>query len=437
MGRWLSNDLYLTEIVILIKKLKRGRNMEKYKFIRLFIVSVLCLSFVLTGCSSPVAPAATAAPAEKTPGDYIAALPEEWKAQPVAALNQWASSKHAAEGATCATCHGNDPQNLKRPSAQTCGTCHTEQNEEFQKSTHATSTVHAMSKDKATYNGKEVAYKWQAYPEGGPDKWGCSNCHSVGAISEDDGSLGDCSTCHSSHTFSLVQARSPETCDTCHAGPGHPQYESFEQSKHGIVWRTLGKDFDLSGTTEEFWARQKVDPMPAPTCQTCHMPEGTHYTSHGQAHDLLGDRVENYEEEITFMVENSCTTCHSEAYSREWLGNADEFATFTKTRIREAKKMLEAVRKEGLIRDTMEVTNSHPIAGELSAADSLWFRANMSTNRAFKGAFHMSSQWAGRQGWTDQSFDLMDFRSELERLRADAERDKKIEELEKMLNISE
>lgn len=413
--------------------------MKNNKFIRFFIISVLCLSFALTACSSPTTPAAPVASdtAVKSPQDYIDALPEEWKSQPIASLNQWASSKHAAEGTNCWTCHGNDPENLKRPSSATCGTCHTEENEEFQMSTHATAIVHAMSKDTAIYNGKEVGYKWQAYPEGGPDKWGCENCHSVGWISEDDGSMGDCSTCHMSHTFSLEQARSPETCDQCHAGPGHPQVESYQQSKHGIVWNTLGKDYDLSGTTEEFWERQEVDPMPAPTCQTCHMPGGTHYTSLGQAHDLGGARVEDYEEQVTLMVEQSCINCHSESYAREWLGNADEIATYSKNRIKEAKKMLEELRADGLIRDTMEVTVSHPIAGQLSAADSLWFRANMSTNRAFKGAYHMSSQWAGRQGWTDQSFDLMEFRSELERLRADAERDQRIKQLEEMLNISE
>lgn len=410
--------------------------MKTKNLFRLLIISVLSVTFMLTGCSSPASPTAQALE-EKTPGFYIEKLSEEWKSQPVAVLNQWASSKHAEEDVTCSTCHGDNPQELKKTSAATCGACHNQQFDDFSMSTHSTSLVHAMSKDKAMYDGKEVGYKWQAYPEGGPDKWGCANCHSVGYISEDDGSLGDCATCHGGHGFSLEQARSPETCDGCHAGPGHPQVESYEQSRHGIAWKTLGKDFDLSGSTEEFWARQKTDPLAAPSCQTCHMPNGTHNTANGKAHDLMGGRADDYEEQLTFMVENSCKTCHSEAYAREWLGNADEFATYSKNRIKEAKKMLEELRKDGLIRDTMEVTNSHPIAGELSAADSLWFRANMSTNRAFKGAYHMSSQWAGRQGWTDQSFDLMEFRSEIERLRADAERDKKIKELENMLNIGE
>ena len=49
----------------------------------------------------------------------------------------------------------------------------------------------------------------------------------------------------------------------------------------------------------------------------------------------------------------------------------------------------------------------------------------------------MSEQWAGYQGYTDQSFDLMEFRSEAERLWRDAERDKKIKELEELIKLSE
>ena len=61
------------------------------------------------------------------------------------------------------------------------------------------SLVHAMSRNKATYNGKEVEYKWQAYDAGGPDHWGTANCHSVGYVSEHDGSLGIV-TCHGTYS---------------------------------------------------------------------------------------------------------------------------------------------------------------------------------------------------------------------------------------------
>lgn len=396
------------------------------------MMGILFLSTLLSACSTDTASNGQATASVAGGVSYADVLPVEWlETQPVGAMNQWAKSKHAEEGVSCSDCHGNDPENLVMPTPNTCGACHTQQAEEFAMSTHSTAVVHAMSKDTAMYEGKEVDYKWQAYPEGGPDKWGCANCHSVGQINEDE-SLGNCSSCHGNHEFSVEQARSPETCNGCHSGPGHPQYESYVESRHGIAWQTLGDTWDLSGSSEEFWERQEHDPIGAPTCSTCHMTEGSHNTANGMAHDLYGNRVEDYEYHVDFMVQNSCNTCHSESFGREWLGNADEIAEYTLVRLREARGMLNSLKEDGLIRPTMEVTNSHPIAGQLSAVESYFFNVNMSTNRARKGAYHMSSQWAGRQGWTDQSFALMEFRSEVERLRADAEREERIRELERL-----
>ncbi|NLK44923.1 MAG: hypothetical protein GX300_11090 [Tissierellia bacterium] len=407
--------------------------MYKRKILKFCLFGILCIGLFLTGCSKDTASIDESITSDLVDVDYTEVLSEEWIInQPVGILTQWSKSKHAKEGVSCDVCHGSDPQNLEKPTPTTCGVCHNQQAEEFAMSTHSTAIVHAMSKDSSIYNGVEVEYKWQAYPEGGPDKWGCANCHSVGVIN-DDGSLGDCSSCHGSHEFSLQQARSPETCNGCHSGPGHPQYESYIESRHGILWQSLGDTWDLSGSTEEFWARQEVEPIGAPTCSTCHMPGGSHNTANGKAHDLYGNRMEDYDEEVTFMVENSCNTCHTEEFAREWLGNANELAEYTLGRMREAKGMLEGLKKDGLIRPTMEITNAHPIAGQLSAVESLFFQVNMATNRARKGAYHMSSQWAGRQGWTDQSFGLMEFRSEVERLRTDAEREKRIQDLEELI----
>lgn len=398
--------------------------MKKNVAMFLVLLMVLSIALLLSACNE------ANSGQETESRNYIDELDEEWReGQPIGVLSQWEKSKHAEEGVTCNVCHGNDPSDIRKPSAGTCGACHNTEYEEFSESTHSTSLVHAMSKDTHVYNGKEVEYKWQAYPEGGPDKWGCANCHSIGYIAEDE-TMGDCSSCHGSHEFSLQQARSPETCNDCHAGPGHPNYESYIQSTHGILWETLGSEWDLSGSTEEFWARQETDPVGGALCITCHMSQGSHNTGNGMAHDLYGNRVEDYEEQITFMVDNSCTTCHSEAYSRRWLSDADEIAGYTLDRLNDARGIMASVREDGLIRPTMEVTNSHPIAGQLSGVESKFFNIVMATNRARKGAYHMSSQWAGRLGWTDQSFALMEFRSEVERLRSDAERDERIKELE-------
>lgn len=405
--------------------------MLRLKPIMIILAVFLCSSIMFTGCTSPTSSINVGAES------FIDKLPEEWRTnQPLGSLTQWSRSKHAEEGTTCSDCHGNDPSNLKLPSAATCAACHSEQFDEFAMSTHSTAVAHAMSKDSIKYyTGETLDYKWQAYYEGGPDKWGCINCHSVGEINEEDGVMGDCTSCHGGHEYNLEQARNPETCNGCHAGPGHPQYESYKDSRHGVIWSSLGHQWDFSGSTEEFWDRQKVDPIGAPTCQTCHMPEGSHNTANGQAHELTGQKVENFEEQVTFMVENSCLTCHSEEFSRKWLKNADDMATVSLDRLKIAKGLLQELKDDGLIRPTMEVKNAHPIAGELSAVESLFFNVNMSTNRARKGAYHMSEQWAGRQGWTDQSFALMEFRSEVERLRSDAERDKKIKRLEELLKI--
>ena len=359
----------------------------------------------------------------------VAMAADKWLDSPQTnAVNQWKQSKHGQNGVGCATCHGDDPANPQKPSAATCGSCHAQQYADFALSTHAISLEHAQSKSYGMYDGKRVEYKGLAYGTGGPDKFGCENCHQIGYI-HDDGSKGDCASCHPGHLFSLELARKPEACNGCHAGAGHPQYESYIDSNHGKLYVTLGDKWDWSGSTAEFWARQETNPLPTPTCVTCHMPGGTHNTRMGMAHELTGQRVADYEQQIDLMVPN-CTGCHTPEYARTWLGYADGTAQVTLARTAEAKKELEALRKEGLLRPTMEVTNAHPIAGQLSGVEKIFFEVNMAANRARKGAYHMSPQWAGRTGWTDQSFLLMEFRSEVDRLRREAELEQKILKLE-------
>jgi hypothetical protein len=42
--------------------------------------------------------------------------------------------------------------------------------------------------------------------------------------------VGQCQKCHLRHEFSLEQARKPETCNACHIGPDHPQWEIYQES---------------------------------------------------------------------------------------------------------------------------------------------------------------------------------------------------------------
>ena len=82
-----------------------------------------------------------------------------------------------------------------------------------------------------------------------------------------DGSLGSCSACHSRHDFSPRRARQPENCGKCHLGPDHPQFEIYNESKHGIAFRDLQSQMNLDADT---WILGK-DYSQAPTCATCHM----------------------------------------------------------------------------------------------------------------------------------------------------------------------
>ncbi len=82
-----------------------------------------------------------------------------------------------------------------------------------------------------------------------------------------DGSEGSCTACHSRHTFSVAQARHPDTCGKCHMGPDHPQKEIYEESKHGIAFFANQGKMNLDNAKwiagEDYWH--------APTCATCHM----------------------------------------------------------------------------------------------------------------------------------------------------------------------
>ena len=82
-----------------------------------------------------------------------------------------------------------------------------------------------------------------------------------------DGSLGACTACHRRHAFSKAMARQPEVCGKCHLGPDHPQTEIYDESKHGIAFRTQKSEMNLDA---DDWVLGE-DYTAAPTCSTCHM----------------------------------------------------------------------------------------------------------------------------------------------------------------------
>ncbi|NJB67713.1 ssDNA-binding Zn-finger/Zn-ribbon topoisomerase 1 [Desulfobaculum xiamenense] len=226
----------------------------------------------------------------------------------------WARSRHASAGITCLDCHQADPvdkdvsqehyrqyersdtpwgrKEYKVPVAgvvtpKDCSRCHPDEVKQYSRSKHA--------------NTIEIIWKIDPWLNKGMNsdnerKTGCFYCHGTVLKMKDgkldsatwpnvgvgrvnlDGSLGSCTSCHTRHRFSVMDARKPEACGQCHLGPDHPQIEIFTESKHGDIYAAFGHEYTWDSAPGT-WT-PGVD-FRGPTCASCHMSgAGTVRTSH-------------------------------------------------------------------------------------------------------------------------------------------------------------
>jgi len=125
-------------------------------------------------------------------------------------------------------------------------------------------------------------------PKPGPDV--CEECHPLRVRQAKAGphAAVKCTSCHPRHSFSLNVARNPDICVTCHTGDEH--VDGYERSKMGVIYKTEGPDA-------------------AATCQTCHMPEGTHDVS-----KTLDDPP---------LMLKVCNKCHSASFAGKVLSGGE------------------------------------------------------------------------------------------------------------------
>jgi hypothetical protein len=187
-------------------------------------------------------------------------------------VSDWKLSKHSQNGVACDTCHGQghttdaDVENVAIPTPETCAQCHDTQVAQFKKGKH--NFAWAAMKAMPTFHKQPMALM-----EG---MKGCGACHKMGEKTEQEIAdikkaggkssgfgVASCDICHTRHTFSVAEARSPQACQTCHMGFDHPQWEMYSSSKHGVRHDLKQKGI-LPATAG------------APTCQTCHMQDGNH-----------------------------------------------------------------------------------------------------------------------------------------------------------------
>lgn len=219
-------------------------------------------------------------------------------------FSDWASSRHASAGITCYDCHKAEPGDtdisLKHdkeygkqespyaPSSlrvqisglvtpKDCSRCHPDETKEYSISKHA-NTIEIMWKiDPWLKQGLNSNTERNA---------GCNYCHGTVIAMKDgemdpetwpnvgvgrvnpDGSKGSCTSCHTRHKFSVMEARKPEACGQCHLGPDHPQIEIFKESKHGDIYDAMGQTYNWD-SPPGMWT-PGVD-YRAPTCSACHM----------------------------------------------------------------------------------------------------------------------------------------------------------------------
>ncbi len=284
-------------------------------------------------------------------------------------INQYGFSTMAAVGVTCSDCHEVNEdypgaQNhmgqffiLPEPTPALCGKCHNQQVRQFTRSRHSAPAYAAM-RGTDDFNPQQLEI-YEAIPEGDyePDKlrnalydlegpeitrFACEGCHNIGKP-HPDGSIGECQSCHLRHEFSLVQVRKPETCNACHIGPDHPQWEIYQESPHGIAYMTTGEHWNWHGEPGTL----SVSDFAAPTCAICHISAfGGSPTTHDVGERLswflfppISEKRPEWQENRERM-QKVCEECHNAGFIRDFYTDADDLTLAVNDLVIESKDVI-------------------------------------------------------------------------------------------------
>ena len=378
----------------------------------------------------------------------------------------WESGKHSKEDVTCATCHGDKHKKAKDahlaelPDENLCAECHEEQFNQFGKGKHNFGWTSMNALPITHVEPDELM-------EGGR---GCGGCHNMGIKSEaqkkDQRAKGyryqnnSCDECHTRHSFSTQEALDPKACQQCHMGYDHPQWEMWSSSKHGARYFVKEKG-------------KLPAKAAAPTCQFCHMPDGSHdnHTAWGflgvrlplpedkqwaadrvtilkalgvlnpetgeptarleavKAVDLARLTEEAWSTEREKMI-NRCKQCHSETYAREQLGMGDAIMQKADRLMGEAIETVAALYKDGIIKKPDNYAFAYPdllffMQTGGSHIDQVLFEMYMKHRmRTYQAFFHVNPDYAYWYGWAMMVKDLDKIKELAKTMRATAKLEK-------------
>ena len=366
----------------------------------------------------------------------------------------WESSKHSGEEITCSFCHGDshngaeDALFAELPDEHVCADCHEDQFEEFAKGKHNFGWI-SMNAIPITHVEPDELM------EGGR---GCGGCHNMGiksaAQKKEQRKKGyryqnnSCDECHTRHSFSKKEALDPRACQQCHMGYDHPQWEMWESSKHGARYAVKEKG-------------KLPENAQAPTCQFCHLPNGTH--TNRTAWGFLGVRLPLPEDkewaadrttilkalgvlnpdtdkptprldvvkavDLVRLTEKDwlherkkmisvCSNCHSEQYAREQLAMGDSIIKKADRLFAEAIEIVAALYKDRIIKKPDNYSFAYPDLfyfmrtgggdiGQMSHIDQVLFQMYMKHRmRTYQGFFHVNPDYAYWYGWAMMTKDL-------------------------------
>ena len=384
-------------------------------------------------------------------------------------VHDWELSLHHDNDVTCSVCHGEehtsaeDVDKVRLPDEKVCGECHEDQFAQFKKGKHNFGWT-VLNAIPATHLAPDELI------EGGR---GCGGCHNMGIKTEEQKKAlrekgyryqnNSCDECHTRHTFSKKEAQNPRACQICHMGYDHPQWEMWSSCKHG----------------ERYMAREGghlPGEAPAPTCQECHLPDGTHdnHTAWGflgvrlpmpddpqwaadratilkalgvltpegkpgpvlpavKAADLARLTEEAWRKEREKMLD-TCSRCHARSYARKQLEAGDAMIRKADRLMAEAIETVAALYRDGIIQKPEDYPFNYPFlltfmhtggaAGnkdfdKLSYIDQVLCQMFMKHRmRTYQGVFHLNPDYAYWYGWNELNKDLGEIKELARTLRA-------------------
>ncbi|MBS3920936.1 MAG: cytochrome C [Deltaproteobacteria bacterium] len=372
-------------------------------------------------------------------------------------VSDWQLSKHSKNKVDCAVCHGSDHKSSKDvakakiPTPDTCATCHDKRVKEFKAGKHAAAWAAMKAMPTAHWQPMSLMEGMK----------GCGGCHKIGIKTEAEikelkksgagFGVASCDACHTRHTFSVVEARQPQACQTCHMGFDHPQWEMYSGSKHGVRY-LLKQNKTLPATAS------------APTCQTCHMQGGNHEvrTAWGflavrlpmpedkqwtadratilqglgvldpdgkptarldvvKAADVARLTQEAWQKERDKMLK-ACNKCHSVNFAKAELEKGDQVIKDADRLMAEAIRIIADLYKDGILPKPKNY--AYPFPDLLTFHDAptvieqkLFVMFLEHRMRTFQGTFHANPDYALWYGWSKMQQSLTEIREKAADLR--------------------